>query len=436
DNMAGMWVELAPSDMREVRNPEIIAAWKQEIRSLPGLERVTVTEMVGGPPGEPIDIRLYGADISTLKQASLEVQELLERFAGLRDIDDDLPYGKQELIVELTPRGTAMGFTTESVSRQIRNASEGAIAKRFPRGDEEVLVRVQYPEGQFNAETLRELYLRNPEGVEVPLMEVVNLRESQGFSRIRRQDGITEVAVTANLNTEVTNTNRVLNALPAQGLDEIARKYSIDYTFRGKAEEQARSFGEVGTGFLIAMAAIYIILAWVLGSYALPVVVMTIIPFGLVGAVLGHLVLGYDMSIMSIIGLLGLSGILVNDSIILVSTIQERVSHGEKWDDAIIEGTRDRFRAVMLTSLTTIGGLMPLLFETSLQAQFLMPIAITLVFGIAMATLIVLIVVPSLMGVVRDVRAFHISLRRGTAFGSTRRRRSRPGSAAPETGAE
>ncbi len=403
DNLAGLWVELTPADQRDIRNVQILNAWRAEMKEMPGIERIAFVEPQGGPPGREIDIRLSGASPTQLKKAALDVRDLLERYPGVRDIEDDLPYGKREMILELTDRGRAMGFTTESVSRQVRNAAQGAIAKRFPRDDEEVDIVVKLPEGQFNLEALRELYLRGPEGAEVPLTEIVDLKEGQSFMRLQRVDGKTQVAVTADLDEEKMNMNRLLEALPGDGLNDIAQKYGVQWNFDGKAEEQADSLGEVGTGLLVAIAAIYIILAWVLGSYARPfVIILSVIPFGWVGSVMGHFIMGYDMTMLSLIGLLGLTGILVNDSIILVSAIDERHKHGESWRSAVINGTLDRLRAVVLTSLTTIGGLTPLLFETNLQAQFLIPVAITLVFGISVATLIVLIVVPAFLGILDD----------------------------------
>lgn len=404
DNRAGLWVELSPGDTRDIRNEDVIKAWKAHIEELPGLEEMTIQQMQGGPPGREIDIRIWGAETSVLKAAASEIVKVVRQFPGIRDVSDDLPYGKQEVILTLTPRGKAMGFTTDSVSRQVRNAAEGAIAKRFPRDDEEVLVRVQYPEGRFNAQAFRELYLRNPEGIEAPLSEVVSIEERRGFARIRRYNGNSEVSVTADVNFAVTNTNRVLAALPEAGVEEVARKYGVEYTFKGKFEEQATMLGQLTAGMYIGLAGIYIILAWVLSSYSRPIIVMSIIPFGVVGSILGHWLLGYAFSAMSLVGLMGLAGILVNDSIILVTTIAERNENGEDWKTAVIHGTRDRLRAVTLTSLTTVGGLMPLLFETNLQAQFLIPIAITIVFGMAFSTLIVLIVVPALLGILEDAK--------------------------------
>jgi multidrug efflux pump subunit AcrB len=404
DHRGGVHVELKPSEHRSVRTPDMITAWRAEIDDLPGLETLTIRERQGGPPGRDLDIRLSGGSVETLKKASLETRDLLTGYGGVSDVNDDLPWGKNELVLEVTPRGRTLGFTTESVGRQVRNAFEGAIAKRFPRGDEEVVVRVQYPRGTVAAHSLRDLYLRSPTGAEVPLSEVASLREDRGFAIIRREDGVREVAITAEIDEAVTNPTELVASLSDGPLAEIADRYEVGYRFAGKAEEQGETFADMGLGAMIGFSAIYLILAWVFASYTRPIVVMAIIPFGFIGAAFGHLLLGFDLSLLSIIGLLGLSGIVVNDSIILVSTIDERLSAGEDVFEAIIQGACDRFRAVLLTSLTTIGGLLPLLSETSLQAQFLKPMALTIVFGLLASTFLVLFVVPSLIAIQADFR--------------------------------
>lgn len=403
DNRGNLQVELLASELRTVRTRDVIEAWRAELPDLPGIERIALTERQGGPPGRDLDIRLTGGNPRTLKEAALEVRDLLATFEGVSDIEDDLPYGKQELVLEVSPRGAALGFTTESVGRQVRNAFEGAIAKRFARQEEEVTVRVQLPEGE-RTRALEELYLRTPSGQEVALTEVVTIREQQGFSRLRREDGKSFVSVTAEVDATVTNSNQVVAALRTSGLPEIAAKYNLAFDFSGRAEEQAEAFGDLGLGAQMALIAIYIILAWVFASYVRPIVVMSIIPFGLVGAVLGHLVMGFDLTLLSFVALLGLAGILVNDSIILVDQIDNRMDDGDDVRAAVIGGVQDRLRAVLLTSLTTVGGLAPLLFETSLQAQFLLPMAITLAWGLATATFLVLLVVPAVLGIQEDVR--------------------------------
>ncbi len=406
DHLARIKVQLTRAEQRSVRTNKIIEAWRQAVPQIPGVERIAITGRRGGPPGRDIDIQLSGGSPTVLKKAALELRQLLARYPGVTGIADDLPYGKQEIILEITPRGAALGFTTASVGRQVRNAFEGAIAKRFARGDEEITIRVLEDNTGAGSQSLRDLFVRSPQGVEVPLTEVVNLREKAGFSLIQRREGKTSVAVTADIDAEVTTSIVVESALKSQGLKDIAAKYRIDYAFKGKSKERNETFGDLRIGVILALTLMYLILAWMFGGYIKPVIVMLIIPFGLVGAIFGHLVMGFPMTILSFFGLLGLSGILVNDSIILVVQVDKRLNEGETMEEAASGGARDRLRAVLLTSLTTIGGLTPLLFEKSLQAQFLLPMAITLVFGLAVATILVLILVPAILGIQNDAIRF------------------------------
>ena len=411
DHLSGITVELVPSDARDIRTAEFVTAWREAVKPLPGIERITINPRRGGPPGRDIDIRLRGGSPETLKAAANELKATLARFPGVSDVEDDLPYGKQEVLLSVTPRGAALGFTTESVGRQVRAAFQGAIAKRFARGDEEVTLRVQAPKDVMTAAALRDLYLRAPDGSEVPLSEVVAIEQGSGFARIRRQDGAREVAIVAEINPEVANAQYVLESLRQSGLPEITAKYGVSYVFAGRAEEQANTTADMVFGAQIALSAIYLILAWVFASYTRPLIVMFIIPFGLIGAVFGHLLMGFNLTMMSFIALLGLAGILVNDSIILVGTIDEHVARGKALVEAVVAGCQERLRAIILTSATTVVGLLPLLFETSMQARFLIPMAITLAFGLASATMLVLGVVPALIGIVDDAQRLVMRLR-------------------------
>jgi len=404
DNVGGMLVELLPADLRELKAAEFAAYWRDAVPAIPGVETFTIRERMGGPPGREVDIRLRGAiPPEELKAAALEVRALLERLQGVSQIGDDLDYGKEEILVRLTPRGEAMGFTTETLGRQLRDAFEGNIARRFAKGDEEVEIRVRYDETARADERLERLILKGPTGSPVMLGEVAELTEARGFARIKRRDGQREVAVTAELDEAVIKLDQVQEATDA-AIGEIARRYGIGHEWVGRAEEQRNTLGDLRLGAVIGLVLIYIILAWVFASFARPVAVMAVIPFGFVGAVLGHMLMGFDLTILSLVSLLGLSGILVNDSIIMVTTIDQRRAAGETALDAIVNGSTDRLRAVLLTSLTTIGGLTPLLFERSIQAQFLQPMAATLVFGLMVTTFLVLFVVPALLAVQEDIR--------------------------------
>ena len=413
DHVASISVELVDSDQRTIRTPAFIDAWRAALPPLPGVESLTLSERRGGPPGREVDIRLLGGDsVDDLKQAALAVRGLLTRLPGVSQIDDDLAYGKQEVIVELTPRGRALGFTTESVGRQLRDAFEGRIAKRFARGDEEVDVVVSLTEAAEANLVLTEFPLRGPTGQEVLLSEVVTLREDRGYASIAREDGVRQVSITAELDEAAIRLEQVIEALQGE-LPEIASKYGLTYRFAGKAEEQEQTLADIRLGAILGLGLMYIILAWVFASFSRPFAVMLVIPFGLIGAVVGHVLLGYNLSILSLITLLGLSGILVNDSIILVAAIDRRRADGMPLEQAILDGTCSRFRAVLLTSGTTIGGLTPLLFETSQQAQFLIPMAITIVFGLMVTTFLVLFLVPTMIGIQDDAgRLFRRLIRR------------------------
>ena len=421
DHIVGMRVELVPSDSRSVRTQELLNTWRDETRLMAGVENFTVIEEQSGPPGREIELRLTGQSLDDLKAAALEARALLERFPGVSDVNDDLPYGKQEAIIEVTPRGRALGFNTESVGRQVRNAFEGAIAKRFARGDEEITVRILYDRNSLSEEDLRGLYLLSPNAQQVPLAEVVAFREKTGFARIRREDGLRTASITAEVDESLNTSDAVIQALEQEGLHALMSQYGANAEFRGKAEEQERTLGDMKLGALIALISIYMILAAIFSSYIRPLFVMAVIPFGIIGAIIGHLILGYDISVLSLVALLGLSGIVVNDSIILVRAIQIRTSGGASPMEAIVGGTRDRLRAVILTSVTTMFGLLPLLFETSLQAQFLKPMAVTIVFGLLGSTVIVLILVPVLLAVQGDLAALFA---RYWAFGAARRENS------------
>ena len=402
DHVGNMFVQLAPAETRTVTADEFARTWRAEVREMSDVRFITVAPMRGGPPGRDIDLRFFGAAPENLKTAAVSAAQLLASFPGVSGVSDNLPYGKRERILEVTPRGQALGFTTESVGRQVRNAFEGAIARRFARGDEEVLVRVQHDEDFQDASALQELRLRSPAGQEVPLSAVVTTRERTGFARIRSENGTREVSITADLDASVTTTSEVIGALLDNGLRKIALDNGVEYRFKGRAEEESRTLEDMGVGTALGITLIYIILAWVFASYTRPIVVMSVIPLGFIGAIVGHLLLGFELTILSLIALAGLSGIVVNNSIILVVTIKERLEGGEAPFDAIANGTCDRLRAVLLTSLTTIGGLTPILFETDLQAQFLIPMAITIVFGLMVTSLLVLFVVPALLAIQED----------------------------------
>jgi len=404
DHIGSYTIEFVPSDQRDVRNLAFLREWQAEIRPVAGVENLVVLERsAGGPPGKDLDIRVSGGSLEALKATAMEIREVLREIPGIMAIEDNLPWGKQEILIGLTPAGRAMGLTTEAVARQVRDAYEGAIAKRFSQDEEEVIVRVMLPKRERQRTPLRDLHIRTPDGVQVPLTEVVELGSRVGFSSVRREDGVREVSVTADVDKEVSTSTKILATFRSNYADEIQRKHGVQIAYKGRAEEQAEASGDVGRSALVALALMYIILAWVFSSYRAPLIVMSIIPFGFIGAIFGHWVMGFNLSMFSIFALVGLSGVMVNDSIILVTAIRRLLKEGQSMHEAVIDGAKDRLRPVILTTVTTIGGLLPLLFETSMQAQLVQPLAITLVFGMLFSPMLVLLFVPALLGVGDDI---------------------------------
>ena len=404
DNRAGIIVELLTADQRSVRMRDFIAAWKAEARPVSGLDRLSIRAPSGGPPGRDVDVRLMGDDLEKLKQAATEVVSIIETIPTANAVNENLSYGAEERIIRLTPLGKSFGFTVGSVGQQLRASLDGVVVKRFPRGDEEVTVRLSLPNDETKNDNIGEIRVIAPNGQYVQLGEIATVENRLGFSVVRRQDGFREVSITADLDTAVITTPEAIEAIIAGGLNDIVAEYNLRYRFDGRDAEQAEAFADMATGAMMALICMYVILAWVFSSWLQPFAVMIMIPFALIGAVIGHYVMGLTMTILSMFALIALAGIVVNNSIILVSTIERRRqdTDGDKME-AIISGASDRLRPVILTSFTTICGLSTLMFETSLQAQFLIPMATTIVFGMAITTLLVLFVVPSTLAIGHDI---------------------------------
>lgn len=407
DERAHIFVELAASEDRDIRTREIVKMWEDTIPDMAETRGIFVRERRSGPPSKDIDIRLEGNNPMDLKQAAEELITALKLFPGVTRPDDNLYFSKQELLLQVNERGAALGFNNQLVGLAARNNLQGAIAKRFARDDEEVTIRVLQPRLADAPRQLEDIDLQVPGSQParyVPLVDIVNIIERPGFSTINRTDGKVAVTITANLEPGSGNPNDILSAVRTDVLPDLLSKYNLTYSYGGRAKDQRETMGGLLAGTGIAISLIYLILAFVFSSYSRPLVIMSVIPFGLIGTTFGHLIQGFDLTFLSLIGLLGLSGILVNNSIILISRIEERITDGEEERDAVVNGIVDRFRAVSLTSLTTVLGLAPLLFETSIQAQFLLPMVITMAWGLAFATLIVLVLVPAVLGMQSDLR--------------------------------
>ena len=415
DQYAQLFVELQEPDHREVRNPEILNAWRERVPVAPGIESLTILERRGGPPGRDVDVRLTGNNADDNKAAAIQLSETLKTIAGVVGVEDDMPYGQQQLIFSLTPEGRALGLTVEEIARQLRAAYDGRLAQIFQDGDDEVEVRVMLPDRErHNLLSLDSFSVKLGGGNNVPLPTVVDIDTRRGFEILRHLNGRLAVRVSADVDPAVTSNNDVIARLKQDVLPDLKRTYGVDYVFEGRRADQEETLGDMRTGMYFALGMIYLVLAWVFASYGWPLVVMSAIPFGLVGALLGHWLMGIDLTILSLFGFFGLSGIVVNDSIILVTFYKSlKEQGGLDAPDAIVDAACQRLRAVLLTSLTTIAGLTPLMFETSLQAQFLIPMAVSISFGLAFATVIVLLVVPALLRLHEDAVGYFTGRRAG-----------------------
>ena len=423
DLLGSMVVELKTADKREIRTNDFIKEWKKNIINEPGLDNLTIRAPSGGPPGRDLDVRFQGDDLKTLKLASNELINIARNIPGVSSLSDNLEFGIQEKSLSLNEKGQSLGFSITNIGEQVRSAINGTIISEFPKGDEEVKVRLKLSEDEQNTDMINELRIISPLGESFRLQEIAIINETLPFASINRTDGFREVTISGDLFTEMMNTAQARNFLMGNGLPEIAKKYNVSYRFDGKDLEQKETFADMGTGSIIGLLLIYFILAWVFKSWSRPFSIMIMIPFAFIGAVLGHYLLGLTMSILSMFALLALAGIVVNNSIILVSTIERRLEDLRNQNDreynddkiineAIINGVVDRFRPVLLTSLTTIGGLSALMFETSLQAQFLIPMAATIVFGLGVTAFLVLVIVPSMMGISNDCSNFFKKFKR------------------------
>ncbi|KEF30071.1 RND multidrug efflux transporter [Marinobacter nitratireducens] len=414
DELGSMMIELVPSDRRSVRNPEFINEWRSRLVLPAGLDSLNISERQAGPPGRDVNVRLVGNNAITLKRAADELNRALSTLPGVLDVEDDMPWGREQLIYQVSAYGEALGLTTADLGRQLRAAFDGRIAQIYQDGRDEIEVRVQLPRDQRERlATLSRMTVRVPDGRFVPLTQVMNLDHRQGFQALRHADGKLAVEVTSGLNTSVSTTDQILSSLQAEALPDIANRYNVRFSFEGRAADQRETMDDMKTGLLIGLGLMYVVLAWVFASWSLPLIVMAIIPFALVGALLGHWLMGLQLTILSLFGLFGLSGIVVNNAIILVAFYNQQRQKGLGITDALNEAAVQRVRAVMLTSLTTIGGLLPLLFETSLQAQFLIPMATSIAFGLGLSTLLVLLVIPALLSWLEQFREWRAQ-RQGT----------------------
>lgn len=407
DTESELWLDLLPSEQRTVSSVTMARWLREALGELSGVQSLIV-DANAGPGGAPVDVELSGSDLGQLRSAAQELKLALTRFDGLSDIRDTFDAGGPELDIRVTPEGEALGLAQVELARQVRQAFFGAEVQRVQRGRHEVRVYVRLPaEDRQSLDALHSLWIDVPGRGKVPFDVVGTAEERTGISVINRFNRQRVVNVMSDLDKARLEPGEVNQQIVNEVLPPILEKYpAVTHRLSGEAEQQAESTSSLGFGFIAILVMIYAALAVPLRSYGQPIIIMAVIPFGLTGAVLGHFIVGSDVSILSTIGMIGLTGIVVNDSLVMVDHINHRLQEGvESWQRAVVNGAVRRFRPVVLTSITTFIGLVPIQLETAIQAQFVKPMATSVAFGVLFATFVTLVLVPVLYFVGRDIKA-------------------------------
>lgn len=403
DLLGSIAIELIDADLRPYTSFAFLGDLQDTVRHHPKLETVSFRGWRSGPGGDALDVQFYGARADVLKAAAEALKTELAGYPEVSALEDTLAYDKEELVLELTPQGQALGFTIDAIGRELRHRLNGITAATFPVGSRTADVIVRLEENELTADFLNRTKLRSPDGHYVTLSDIVTLQTRVGFSTVRRENSLRVVSVTGDISEDTpARAEEIVDTLRTIILPRIAAEQGVQWRLSGLAEQERDFLSDAFKGFILCMLGIYLALTWIFASWSRPIVVMAIIPFGFIGTIFGHYMWDVPLSMFSVVGLLGLSGIIINDSIVLVTTIDE---YAEKRGlfPAIVDAVSDRLRPVLLTTLTTVLGLLPLLFEQSRQAQFLKPTVITLCYGLGFGLLLVLIVVPALVVVQKDV---------------------------------
>ena len=408
DNLGEVALEILPGSERSISARELAAEWRKLTGSIPGTSEISFQSQSAGS-GNAIDLELSGDGMDKLIMATEEVKNSLSKIDGIIDISDSNNLGKRQVVLKsLLPAGESMGLRLSDVAIQLRQGFYGEEVQRLQRGRDEVKVMVRYPKkDRSSLEDVEQIKIRARAGNEIPLSALVNFEEGRSKSVIRRTERVRAVRIAADIDrgNPKANANRARRTLENETLTTLAERFpGINYAFYGEQKDQARSMEELKSSSIFALLAVFVLMAIPLRSYVQPLIVMSVIPFGIVGSILGHILMGANMSIMSMCGIVALSGVVVNDSLVLVDYVNRHRIKGESLITAAWEAGAARFRPIILTSLTTFAGLSPMLFETDLQAKFLIPMAISLGFGILFATAITLILVPSIYLVLEDFK--------------------------------
>ncbi|WP_425043206.1 efflux RND transporter permease subunit [Primorskyibacter sp. S87] len=402
DLLGGISIELIDADLRPYSSFAFVAELQETVQNHPLAETVSFRGWRSGPGGDALDVQFFGAEVTSLKGASEDLKTALLPYGEVSAVEDDLAYDKEEIVLDLTPQGQALGFTIGGLGRVLRHRLNGIEAATYPDGPRSAEIRVELPAGELTADFLERTLMRAPNGAYVPLADIVSVEQRTGFSTVRRENGVRTISVTGDISEDdPARAEAIGDALETEVLPKIASERQVEWRLSGLSEQEDEFLSDARTGLTLCLTGIYLVLAWIFASWTRPLVVMAVIPFGLVGTIWGHYIWDVPLSMFTVVGMLGMTGIIINDSIVLVTTIDE-YAEDRGLIPSIIEATSDRLRPVMLTTLTTVLGLTPLLYESSQQAQFLKPTVITLVYGLGFGMFLVLLLVPSLVAMQRD----------------------------------
>jgi multidrug efflux pump subunit AcrB len=399
-------VYLKPLDERGFASVEFSRRWRKSMGEIPGIEALNVRARHSMGSNYDIDLQLSHPDPTLLTSIVEQLKEDFAEYPGISNIEDSTEDGKSEVQLRLSPAGSTLGLSSQDLTQQVRAAFQGVAVFKFLRGSDEVNLKLRLPfDERRYMRDLEDLVILAPGGERLPLRQVAELKYGQSYSSIRRVDSRRIISVRALVDSGISNTGQVKRSLEQELLPQIMAKYpQLQYTFEGAHRAQTNTIAGIRQGGIVALVLIFSLLALQFRSYLQPLIIMSAIPFGLVGAVLGHLLLGYNLSIISVLGLVALTGIVVNDSLILVDFINRARDRGESTIQAVLESGVRRFRPILLTTLTTFFGLLPMLFEQSLQARFLIPMAISLAFGVLFSTFVILVLTPVLYVILEDFK--------------------------------
>ena len=403
--MAEVIMMMVESDERDITAAEVENLWREAVGEIPGVEAITFASNMM-QMGANIDIQLAHTDFDILESASERLQAAIKEYPGVTDVLDNYSKGKPELKFTLKPAARTLGVNEANLASQVRSAFYGAEARRLQIGRNEVKVMVRYPEeDRKSIWDLDQMRIRTPGGGEMPLQQAANIEESRGYSTITRVDRKRTIDVEGTVDFNKANATEILADIQATIMPQLLADYpGLSYRLTGEEQERAESMADTLDGFVLALLMIYALLAIPFHSYSQPVLIMAAIPFGFVGAILGHLVMGYDLCMLSFFGVVALAGVVVNDSLLMIDQINKNRLKGMDIMPSALSAGQRRLRPIILTSFTTFFGLMPMILETSIQAQFLIPMALSLGFGILFATFITLLLTPSMYVILEDLK--------------------------------